>query len=50
VNYISKHLKTGFTNTVPGKNSSAGIHMGLRMSEWSLRVVVGEGEKNNIVL
>jgi hypothetical protein len=50
VNCISKHPKTGLTKAVAEKNSSAGIHMGLRMSEWSLRAVVGEGRKNNIVL
>ena len=45
VNCISKHPKTGFTKAVAEKNSSAGIHMGPRMSEWSLRAVVGEGKK-----
>jgi len=50
VNYISKHPKRGFTKAVTEKNSSGGIHMGPRMSEWSLRAVVGEGKKNNIVL
>jgi hypothetical protein len=43
-----KHLETGFINTLLETNSSAGIHMVLRMNEWmnewSLRAVVGGGE------
>jgi len=45
VNYISKHPKRGFTKAVTEKKSSAGIHIALRMSEWSPRAVVGEGKK-----